>query len=119
MQNVTLIGNLTRDVTLFETTNGTTKATCSIAVNRPRSNGEVDLFNIVAWQRTAENLAKYCKKGNKVALRGYFINRSYETKDGTKRNAFEFIVDEVEFLSRKEEFTLHPLTEYEQENLPF
>ncbi len=102
MNKVYLIGNLTRDPELSETNSGITVCRFSIAVNRTYSSGgEVDYFNITVWRAVAENCGKFLKKGNKVAICGSLQNRSYEDKDGNKRNITDIVANEVEFLSPK------------------
>ena len=109
MNKVWLIGNLTRDPELSETPNGVAVCKFSIAVSRDYTNSdgskETDFFNIVVWRGRAENCAKYLKKGNKVAIVGSLQNRSYEDKDGIKRNVTDIIASEVEFLTPKQEET--------------
>jgi single-strand DNA-binding protein len=105
MNKVYLIGNLTKDPELTETTNGTAVCKFSIAVNRNFSSAdgtrETDFFNITAWRNQAETVAKYTKKGNKVAVVGSIQLRSYEGTDGVKRQAVDIIANEVEFLTPK------------------
>ena len=107
MNKVILIGNLTRDPELAETSNGVKVCRFSIAVNRDytNSNGEkiTDFFNITAWRGLAENCGKYLAKGRKVAIVGSLQNRTYEDKDGNKRAVMDIIASDVEFLSPKEE----------------
>ena len=100
MNKVYLIGNLTRDPELSETTSGIAVCRLSIAVNRTYNN-EVDYFNITVWRAVAENCGKFLKKGSKVAICGSLQNRSYEDKDGNKRNYTDIVASEVEFLSTK------------------
>jgi single-strand DNA-binding protein len=100
MNKVYLIGNLTRDPELSETTSGIAVCRLTIAVNRTY-NSEVDYFNITAWRSVAENCGKFLKKGSKVAVCGSLQNRSYEDKDGVKRNYTDIVASEVEFLSTK------------------
>ena len=100
MNKVYLIGNLTRDPELSETTSGIAVCRLSIAVNRTY-NSEVDYFNITVWRAVAENCGKFLKKGSKVAVCGSLQNRSYEDKDGIKRNYTDIVASEVEFLSTK------------------
>ena len=103
MNKVILVGNLTRDPDLSETPNGVAVCKFAIAVTRDYSNGdgerETDFFNITVWRGRAENCAKYLKKGNKVAIVGSLQNRSYEDKDGIRRNVTDVIANEVEFLT--------------------
>lgn len=105
MNKVYLIGNLTRDPEVSETGSGLTLCRFSIAVNRnySGSDGErqTDFFNITVWRALAENCGKYLKKGSKVAVVGSLQNRSYEDKDGIKRNVTDIVANEVEFLSSK------------------
>ena len=103
MNKVILIGNLTRDPELSETPSGVTVCKFSIAVTRDYANAngqrETDFFNITVWRGRAENCGKYLKKGNKVAIVGSLQTRSYEDKDGIKRNVTDVIANEVEFLT--------------------
>ena len=105
MNKVILIGNLTRDPELSETPNGVAVCRFSIAVSRDYANAdgnrETDFFNITVWRGRAENCGKYLKKGNKVAVVGSLQTRSYEDKDGIKRNVTDIVASEVEFLSPK------------------
>lgn len=105
MNKVILIGNLTRDPELAETNSGIAVCRFSIAVNRSYSssdgNRETDFFNITVWRAQAENCGRYLKKGSKVAIVGSLQNRSYEDRDGVKRNVTDIVASEVEFLSTK------------------
>lgn len=107
MNKVFLIGNLTRDPELTETPNGASLCKFGIAVSRDYANGdgtrESDFFNIVVWRGLAENCAKYLTKGNKVAVCGRLETRSYEDRDGVKRNVTEIIASDVEFLTPKQQ----------------
>ena len=105
MNRIWLIGNLTRDPELSETNSGISVCRFSIAVQRRFSSNDgerqTDFFNVTAWRGVAENVAKYCKKGNKVAVSGSVQVRQYEANDGTKRTAFDIVAEEVEFLTPK------------------
>ncbi len=135
MNKVYLIGNLTRDPELAETTSGIKVCRFAIAVNRTYAgsdgNRETDFFNITVWRTQAENCGRYLKKGSKVAIVGSLQNRSYEDKEGIKRNVTDIIASEVEFLasrssqdgaseevqaSRKERPKLEPVSD---DDLPF
>lgn len=96
-----MIGNLTRDPELAETKDGIAVCRFSIAVNRYIRAGEsqTDFFNIVAWRGLGENVAKYCKKGQKVAIVGSIQVRNYEDRDGNMRTAIDIIASDVEFIS--------------------
>lgn len=105
MNKVFLIGNLTRDPELTETQSGVKICRFSIAVNRnfTGADGErkVDYFNCVAWRQLAETVARFTRKGNKVAVSGTIETRSYEDSQGIKRNAIDIVAQDVEFLTPK------------------
>ena len=101
MNKAILIGNLTRDPELAETKDGIAVCRFSIAVNRYIRAGEsqTDFFNIVAWRGLGENVAKYCKKGQKVAIVGSIQVRNYGDREGNMRTAIDIIASDVEFIS--------------------
>ena len=104
MNNVCLVGRLTRDPELRTTGTGISTTTFSLAVDgRPSANGEphTDFINIVVWRVKAENVCKYCSKGSMVAVIGRITSRSYDAQDGTKRYVTEVVADNVRFLSSK------------------
>ena len=103
MNNVFLIGNLTRDPELTETASGVSICRFAIAVNRNYSGADgerkTDFFNITAWRGLGETVSRYAKKGNKVAVSGSIELRNYEDSQGVKRTAVDIIAQDVEFLS--------------------
>lgn len=103
MNKIYLIGNLTDNPEVAETSNGIKVARLNIAINSGYGdNKTVDYFKIVAWRGLAETCDKYLKKGNKVAVVGELHNCSYEDKNGNKRTVAEITANELEFLSQKE-----------------
>lgn len=134
MNKVYLIGNLTRDPELSETSSGVAFCRFAVAVNRPFTNSdgnrEVDFFNVIVWRGLAENCGRFLKKGSKVAVVGALQNRTYEDKEGVKRTATDIVASEVEFLNTNREGeavepvkpikpTKPGLTEIEDDGLPF
>lgn len=105
MNKVFLIGNLTRDPELTETSSGIAICRFSIAVNRNYSGADgerkTDFFNVTAWRGLGENVARYAKKGNKVAVTGSIELRNYEDSQGIKRTGVDIIAQDVEFLTPK------------------
>lgn len=105
MNKVLLVGNLTRDPELSQTSGGISMCRMSIAVSRRFANSdgtrETDFFNITAWRAIAENCSKFLTKGSKIAVSGSIQSRSYETEDGQKRYVTDIIADEIEFLTSK------------------
>ena len=107
MNSVTLIGNLTRDPELKATQSGYVFCTFTVACTRriKPKNGEreTDFINCVAWRERGEFVHKYFHKGSKLAIEGTLQMRSYEAQDGTKRTAYEVLVDNVEFCERRQD----------------
>lgn len=100
MNNVILIGNLTRDPEYRETANGLCKF--SIAVTDGYGEKEQTSYpSIVVFGKQAENCAKYLAKGRKVAVQGRLQTGSYE-KDGRKVYTTDVIASRVEFMPNKD-----------------
>ena len=102
MNKVFLIGNLTRDPELTETSSGVAICRFAIAVNRNYTSGgerQTDFFNCTAWRGLGENVARYAKKGNKVAVVGSVELRNYEDSQGVRRTAVDINCNDVEFLT--------------------
>ncbi len=101
MNNVSLIGNLTRDPEI-RWSNDLAIARFSIAINRvPGRDGQdrgADYPNIVVFGKQAENCEKYLSKGKKVGITGHIQTGSYE-KDGQKIYTTDVIADRIEFLT--------------------
>ena len=126
MNKIFLIGNLTRDPELTETSSGIAVCTFSIAVNRRQGQEEqqTDFFGCTAWRGLAETVAKYCKKGNKVAVIGSLWIQKYEGNDGVQRTKVNVNVDDIEFLKPKSSETPAPskpkLDEFDDDSdIPF
>lgn len=79
MNNIVLIGRITKDPELKYTNNGKGNTRFTLAVQRNKE--ETDFINCVAWEKTAENIAEYFKKGSQIAVQGAIRTGSYE-KDG-------------------------------------
>ncbi len=99
MNIVSLTGRIAKDIELRKTNTGKSVTTFSMAVERIRQEG-ADFFYIVAWDKTAENAAKYLKKGSRVGVVGRLTSRTFE-KNGEKRTIMEVVADNVEFLDNK------------------
>ncbi len=105
LNNVNLIGRLTKDPELKYTQNGKAVTTFTLAVNRSYTNAqgerEADFIPIVAWGKIAENCATYLGKGSLVAVEGRIQVRTYEAKDGGRRWVTEIVSAAVYFLDSK------------------
>ena len=104
MNKVELIGRLTKDPEKKATSNGISVTRFSVAVQRKYKNEDgtypSDFFNCVAWRATADFVAKYFTKGQRIGLSGSLQTRSYEA-EGQKRSVTEIVADEVEFIESK------------------
>lgn len=102
---VILIGHLTADPELKQTTSGLPVTSFSIGVNRRfTKQGEqpqTDFINIVCWRQTAEFVARYFTKGKPILICGSLQTRSWVDKDGNKRYTTEVVADEATFVERK------------------
>jgi len=100
---VILMGNMTADPELRQTTSGISVCSFSIAVNRRFSKAEqnqqnVDFINIVAWRQQAEFVSRYFKKGNPILVCGQLQTRTWTDNQGQKRYATDVVADEVSFV---------------------
>ena len=120
MNNVNLIGRITRDLELRQTTSGQIVCEFSLAVNRTRQEG-ADFINVTVWGKQAENLTKYQSKGSLIAVSGSLRVDKYETKEGEKRNRVYVLANSIEYLSNKSSETVNNTTviETKEENDPF
>lgn len=105
MNKALLIGRLTKDPELRTTSTGRNVCQFSIAVNRNFTNAngerEADFINCVVWDKQAENLVKYQKKGNQIAVDGRIQTRNYEDKDGKRVYVTEILANNISFLDSK------------------
>ena len=100
INSVNIVGRSTKDVELKTTANGTNLATISLAVNH--TNDLTSYFDIVCFGRTAENVAKYVKKGKQVIVSGRLQRRKWQTKEGENRYSVEIIANQVQFVGSAE-----------------
>ena len=106
LNKVLLIGNVTADPELKQTTGGKPVCSISIAVNRPfvkedSGQQDVDFINVVTWNKQAEFVAAYFSKGDPIFVSGRMQVRSWTDQDNVKRYATEVIADEVQFVRPK------------------
>ena len=104
LNQIILVGRLTRDITVNKADNGVKVATISIAVPRSFKNVEgvydTDFIDCVAFDVIAENTSEYCAKGDIVGIKGRIQSNVVE-KDGKKENKLEIICEKITFLSSK------------------
>ena len=97
MNVCTFIGRLGRDPDMRYTTSGKAVVAFSLGVNRDGKKDETDWINFVAWEKTADLIAKYCHKGDLIGVTGSLQQRNFEDKDGHKRTVHEVKVNRIDF----------------------
>jgi len=102
VNNITILGNITRDPELRFTPSGTAVVNFGLAVNRNVQNKnsgewetEADFFNVTAWYKLAENCAESLSKGDRVLVSGRLSQDSWEDKEGQKRSAVKIIANVI------------------------
>lgn len=116
LNKVTLIGNLTRDPELQHVPSGAAVVNLGLAVNYRYTNGqgepkeETTFLTVVVWQKQAEAIAQYLKKGAPVLVEGRLQSQSWETKDGDKRMIVKVAAERVQWLGRKPQGEASPQT---------
>ena len=106
MNQIFLIGRLTKNNELRYTTNQIAVLNNTIAVDRSFSKSEektTDFINLVFFKTTAELVSKYTAKGSQIAVIGSLHQDSYTSEDGRKKTTYKVIVSEVKFLDTKKQ----------------
>lgn len=101
MNNVVLIGRLTKDPDITYTPSGTAVCKFTLAIGRQGSDG-TDFIRIVTWNKVAENCNKYLAKGSQVGIQGRIQTGSYKNSDGQTVYTTDVIANNVEFLSKSQ-----------------
>lgn len=105
INNVVLVGRLTKDPDLRYTGNGTAVATFTLAVNRNFTNQtgdrEADFINCVIWRKSAETLANYAHKGTLLGVTGRIQTRNYENQQGQRVYVTEVVADNFQLLESR------------------
>lgn len=115
MNRVELIGRLTKDVELRQTQNGVNVASFTVAVQRRKSREDspnADFISCTAWNRDADNISKYFKKGQRIGIVGRLQSSTYESNGRTIYRT-DVIVDEFDFIEPKE------MREVADDDMPF
>ena len=107
LNHVQLIGRLTKDPELRYTSQGIAVATFTLAVQRNFSDGngerQTDFIQCISWRKLAETIANHLVKGSLIACEGRIQTRNYENQQGQRVYVTEIVVNEVQFLERKEQ----------------
>ncbi|HEM5429146.1 TPA: single-stranded DNA-binding protein [Streptococcus suis] len=107
INNVVLVGRLTRDVELRYTPSNQAVATFTLAVNRNFKNQstgerEADFINCVMWRQQAENLANWTKKGHLIGITGRIQTRSYDNQQGQRVYVTEVVAESFQVLEKRD-----------------
>ncbi len=130
MNKVILLGRLTRDPeTRYTQTSNMQVTSFTLAVNRrfvkQGEERQADFINCVAWNKTAEFVSKYFKKGQQVGIIGRIQTRNYDDEQGIKHYVTEIIAEEVYFAGDKKDATQNEVQATDdfkitnQDDLPF
>lgn len=105
INNVTLVGRLTKDVELRYTPSNVAVGTFTLAVNRAFKNDngerEADFINCVIWRKGAETLANYAKKGSQIGITGRIQTRNYENQQGQRVYVTEVVAENFALLDSR------------------
>ena len=122
MNKTILIGNITKDIETRITQSKKSVVEFAIAINENYGeNKTTEYINIVAWEKLADNIAKYCSKGSKVAIEGKIKTDKYE-KNGQTIYRTYVLANSVEFLQSKSNNEIKQAVsnvEFENDELPF
>ena len=102
INRVVLVGRLTKDPALRKTQSQTSVVSFTVAINRRFQNQEqTDFINCVAWNKTADFLGRYARKGALVGVEGRIQTRNYDDASGCKVYVTEVVCDNVQLLESK------------------
>lgn len=102
---VTLIGRIAKDITVKKTTNGDSVTTFPLAVSEGKDaqgNDKAIFVNCTAWKGTADLLAQYCKKGDRIGVEGHLVQKKWEERQVTLT---EVVIESIEFLQNRSQPT--------------
>ena len=114
MNHVNLIGNITRDIELKYSQGGVAIVKFGVAVNKKVKNqqGGYDdkamFFDVTAFQKTAENINQYFRKGSKIGVSGELNFEQWEDQQGQKRSKVSIICNQFDFIEKKEDGQQQP-----------
>ena len=123
INNIVLVGRLTKDIEVRYTEGNTAVGNFNIAVQRnyKNTNGdyETDFLNCVSFGKVGETMKEYCHKGDLIAVKGRLQTRNYEDKEGNKRFVSEVVAEKVCFLSPKKNAQNNENIVQKEESDPF
>ena len=116
INNVVLVGRLTKDVELKKTQSGTSVVTFDLAVQRKykqEGQPDSDFIRCVAWNKTADLMHQYLSKGSLIGVEGHIQTRSYDNQQGQRVYVTEVIANSVQFLESKKDREQYQETQQE------
>ena len=117
MQNNLVIGRLTKDIELKYTSNNKAMAELNVAINNGKD--DTTFLNITCFEKNAENVSKYCSKGDMIAVTFIIKNYKYTDKEGNNRSGFNFVANKVNFLSTSNKKNTSDIQTSKQANDPY
>lgn len=100
---VAIMGRLVRDPELRQTQSGKNVASFTIACDRNRKEAPADFVPVTAWDKTAQFVCRYFRKGSLIAVDGRLQSRQYQDKAGNNRTAIEIVANNVNFAGSKQD----------------
>ena len=127
LNNVTLMGRITKDIEVKKTNNDVSVTSFTIAVERDFQSGginkQTDFIDCTAWRGTADFIGKYFHKGSMIAIQGSLQSRKWEDKNGNNRINWEVVVNSAYFCGGRSEGETKPVSVFYDEpdsgDLPF
>lgn len=116
INNVVLVGRLTKDVELKKTQSGTSVVTFDLAVERKykqEGQPDADFIRCVAWNKTADLMYQYLSKGSLIGVEGHIQTRFYDNQQGQRIYVTEVIANSVQFLESKKDREQYQETQQE------
>lgn len=101
INNVVIMGRLTKEPEERKTSTGKTVCSFCVAVDDSFDKEKTHFLDIIAWNKTAEFICKYFNKGSMIAVQGRLATRMWEDKNGSKHKAVEIVADNVSFCGSK------------------
>lgn len=114
INNVVLVGRMTKDPELRRTQGGNAVTSFTLAVNRnfeSQDGQTADFISCIVWNKVAENVERYCSKGSLVGVTGSIRTRNYDNNQGQKVYVTEVLCNSVQFLETKKANEQPPLSQ--------
>lgn len=106
INNVVLVGRLTKDPELRYTQSNVATASFTLAINRnfknAEGNREADFISCIMWRQSAENLVNWCRKGQQIGITGRIQTRNYENQQGQRVYVIEVVAENFHVLEKRD-----------------